>query len=331
MLLKYIKRARDLARFELRMLQVYLFDYRRYRKHAAPNRRFSNDTQRGAFLLMVLHSIEKGLTMPTPRGFFGQDKAKLIMKTYRAMHFDDRSRWLHCYTIRVMEAYQKHLIERGETPATFLETLKAFIETHKDEQESPEVHGGALSLRAVQVPRFTDSQLSALFETRHSTRMFREGTIPKQHLLLAAQMAHSGPAACNRHPCRVHYINKGPLMKRALEIQGGNTGFESEIAHVAVVTCDLSSFLDLTERNQPWVEGGLFAMSLVLAFHAMGYGTCCLNWAATIEQDKAIRATGVVEDRHCVIMLIGLGLLRDDYVAAVSTRAPEDQLATFHD
>ena len=330
MLVKYIKRAFTLARSEIGLLHIFASDYWRFRKHAAPFRRFSNDSQRHAFLLMLLHSIEKGLALPSPKDFFGQDKRDLIIRTYNAIRFDDKTRWLHCYTLNVMTTYLDHLVSAAAAPPEYIESIRQFTDSLQDKQPKTESIGGTIETKSSHVPKWTRDEVVKFFESRHSTRKFRKGTINKEPLLLASQMAQSGPSACNRHPCKVHFIEKGETMERVLEMQKGNRGFGTEFSQVAVVTCDLSAALDATERNQPWVEGGLFSMSLILAFHSMGYGTCSLNWSAELAQDDAIRATGIVKEQDCVIMLIGLGLLRERYTVAASTRAKAELLTTFH-
>ena len=47
----------------------------------------------------------------------------------------------------------------------------------------------------------------------------------------------------------------------------GNTGFDGEVQNYIVVTSDMSAFYDPFERNQVYVDGGIFTMALVEALH----------------------------------------------------------------
>ena len=57
------------------------------------------------------------------------------------------------------------------------------------------------------------------------------------------------------------------------------------------------------ERNQGWIDGGMFAMSLIYAFHALGIGTCCLNWAVDSRTDRTLRSVVSMPDHEAVIMM----------------------------
>lgn len=57
------------------------------------------------------------------------------------------------------------------------------------------------------------------------------------------------------------------------ELIAGNTGFQQEVPNYLVVTADVSAFYDTFERNQVYVEAGLFSMALVEALHYYGIGS----------------------------------------------------------
>ena len=55
----------------------------------------------------------------------------------------------------------------------------------------------------------------------------------------------------------------------------GNAGFGDRVPLVLVITSDLQTFFAPEERNQAWIDGGMFAMSLVHALHSLGLASCC--------------------------------------------------------
>ena len=76
---------------------------------------------------------------------------------------------------------------------------------------------------------------------------------------------------------------------------------------VLLVTVDLRQFDLIGERNQGWIDGGLFAMSLVYALHAASLGTCMLNWSEDCKSDKRIRGAFKIPDHEIIITMIGAG------------------------
>lgn len=74
-------------------------------------------------------------------------------------------------------------------------------------------------------------------------------------------------SACKRQSCEVYfYKNKGTNRKIG-ELIAGNTGFDDEVQNYRVITSEISAFYDEFERNQVYVDGGIFAMALVEALH----------------------------------------------------------------
>jgi nitroreductase len=105
-----------------------------------------------------------------------------------------------------------------------------------------------------------------------------------------------------------------------LRFQSGNTGFTDSIPTLAVITTDTRYFSGIGERNQAWIEGGLFAMSFVWALHALGYDTCMLNMSVPNKTAAALRAEASIDDAEQVIMMIAIGRGRPGHRRARSPR-----------
>ena len=82
----------------------------------------------------------------------------------------------------------------------------------------------------------------------------------------------------------------------------------------------------MNERNQCWIDGGLFAMSLVLGLHAQGLGTCFLNWSKSSPRDRAMRALLKLPPEEVIIVLVAVGHLPDTLEVARSARPPLDSV-----
>jgi nitroreductase len=90
----------------------------------------------------------------------------------------------------------------------------------------------------------------------------------------------------------------------------------------------LDIWLAIGERNQPWIETGMFAMSLIYALHAMGLGTCCLNWSVEPEKDEALKRDLDLPESFAIGMMIAVGALPDEILVAESRRVSLDQILT---
>jgi hypothetical protein len=90
-----------------------------------------------------------------------------------------------------------------------------------------------------------------------------------------------------------------------------------------VLSVDLRAFVFEHERNQVWVDGGMFAMSLVHGFHAQGIGSCCLNWSVGRRSDRKLREAVDLPSHESVVMLLAVGHLPESVVTTYSRREPD--------
>ena len=89
-------------------------------------------------------------------------------------------------------------------------------------------------------------------------------------------------------------------------------------------------FVGPDERNQRWVDGGLFAMTLVWAFHALGLSTCMLNWALPNVSSNRLRELAGIPDGEDIVVLIAIGHAAEGARVARSEKRSVDDLGIFH-
>jgi nitroreductase len=136
----------------------------------------------------------------------------------------------------------------------------------------------------------------------------------------AVTLAQKSPSVCNRQAWKVHVITAEDEKRKVLDLQNGSRGFGDQANKVLIVTVELGNFLTVGERNQGWVDGGMFAMSLVYALHSLGLGTCCLNWAVRHERDRQLKHEVDISNSESIIMMIAVGHLPDEFPVAQATR-----------
>ncbi|NOT69445.1 MAG: hypothetical protein HOP04_14310 [Methylophilaceae bacterium] len=190
--------------------------------------------------------------------------------------------------------------------------------------------GGAISISRTELETKRAAGFKDFFNSRYSVRNFSGLPIPAQDIVECISIAQKTPSVCNRQAWTVHAYSKKPDMERLLAIQSGSRGFGEQASTVLVVTCDLTRFVDVGERYQAWIDGGMFSMSICLAFHALGYGTCCLNWSKEHRDDIALRKVAVIKPEEQIIMLIAVGTLPDSFKVAYSARRPLQEVLQVH-
>jgi nitroreductase len=161
------------------------------------------------------------------------------------------------------------------------------------------------------------------FFSRHSCRNFdTERLLDLNAVREVVAVAQSAPSVCNRQGGRLHYLSDPQDIDAALALQSGNRGFRQTVRHLAIITADRRAFSEATERNQGWIDGGLFAMTFVWALHARGYASCMLNWSMGVTATRRLREAIGIPDYEDVICMVAFG-----HAATDSRRARSERLA----
>jgi nitroreductase len=309
----------------------YARDAKRFIKYSAFRDFPRSRTHLRALITMDYHGIEKGLSLANPRGWFGQvliERLTANLEKYiQAYGRDD----LTTIAGDSLSSYYKFSFgaEGGSRKSggdfRVGEPTKAAYRGPGD----LECLGDAGGVQMVEKNRIINAariDFEAFVKSRHSVRHFSQEPVDANLIKKAVEMAIFTPSVCNRQAWRVYGIYDNVLKAISLELQRGNRGFTDQISKVLIVTCDLENFSSVGERNQAWVDGGMFAMSLVYALHAEGLGTCCLNWCKTQQTDVALRRAIGLPDNEVVIMMLAVGNLPDRFNVALSKRRSLDEV-----
>lgn len=324
------KLLRDLY-FAVKLLPGHAYDYRRFLAYSGLNKSRDSRSERAARITLYYHQVEKGLSLASPRGGFGMNVIPGLL--------DDVDAYLGAYGIAdpattAISALQDYLDyhERIGHPADYVRTRLSVIfdKYHISIEQSQSWAGGVLALSRAGLLAARNAGFKSFFESRYSVRQFAGGVIPESDIRSAVETSQKTPSVCNRQSWRVHAFSDAKQIERLLAIQNGSRGFGDQASVVLVVTSELRSFLGVAERYQPWIDGGMFAMSLCLALHDLGYGSCCLNWSKESGDDKLMRAAAAIPPSEQIIMLLAVGILPDEFRVARSYRPSVDQVLVMH-
>ena len=310
----------------------YAYDQARFAEHASADRAFETKEQLRSYITMLFHSLEKGLALPAPRPGFGQEKAGMLLgsvEDYAARYGEDP---LVASAVHALEAYLAFNDEQEVDLASIRKRTAVLSDGPvRRRYADAGVGGGAREMTREQVQEAADVDFLRFLHHRFSIRTFADRPVADAAIHEAVAMAQRAPSVCNRQSGRVHAFRNDALGQAVLACQQGNRGFGHQAQRILVVTSELGSMLSIGERNQGWIDGGLFAMTLVYALHAQGLGTCCLNWSVEDEADLRLRSVAPIPDSENVIMLIAVGHLPERFRVAHSQRLPTDSVVSFHE
>lgn len=281
----------------------YIYDLKRYAKYNSSRSHQKDKNKLEGLILKEYHRIEKGLALKQPRPGFGQDTAN---KLCNLMHQYILKFGEHTILYQALSSLEEYIEFNQATNSPIKEIeinfakLKATLKAAE-----PEKAGGTITLESA--PENCYETFKKLCYSRHSIRSFTGNKVETATIIKAIEAAIKTPSVCNRQTARVYIIESEALKSKALALQNGNRGFGSNASHIVIVTSDIKFFEGASERNQPYFDSGLFAMSLVYAFHSLNIGTCFLNWSANFSQDKKLHAEIGIPENEIIGTLIAIG------------------------
>lgn len=278
-------------------------------------------------LLRENHTIEKGLSLQHPRVGFGQQKVVHLLAR--------------------LADYQRRYGQQNPTFLAYpLSTIAYWIRyTRQQKVEIPDIEQQfeclckAAGMEGIQgkagveqasrdaLLRSVGGNFADVLKSRHSVRYFSDALVSHDDIDKALQLAQLTPSACNRQGWKTH-VYEGEHCHQLLAWQGGCRGFEQDVHQAIVVTANQKAFL-YYEMFQAYVDGGLYAMNLINAFHSLGIGTIPLSLGFKQRKLKQLVGFGIPE-HEVPVLIIGFGHLPSTYKVAVSERKPITATNTYH-
>jgi len=273
-----------------------------------------------AEIVMGYHVLEKGLTMPHRRLGCGTGAAVRLLELVRSFERRFGSDPQVTHAVGVLRAYRElHRDHPGPMPR-----LDAFLAEHPDVPAAIEPH-----VRREDFFAAKDAPFPAFAASRHVVRHFA-GSVPRDVIAHAIELAMTAPSACNRQPARVHVIDDPGLRDRLFALQGGTRGFGQDVDKVLVVTADLSSVRWAWERHDCYVNGGIFVMNLCYALHWHGVAHCILHWSVAPAADRAAHELLDIPANEAIVQVLACGQAPEAFDVAASPRRSLSEIMTWH-
>lgn len=299
----------------------YFYDCARYLKHSCTFG-FSTPEGKDYQIVKIYHRLEKSLSFRYAKDESGWGAAKELYNFIKTRDFNKENPSFHeSAGLKVLHDF---INSKNEIPKD-VQNLLDFVKTNFPHASK---NGGVEIVHEDYLTSGTLDDPESFFQSRHSVRDFSSEEVDPAVIKRALSIAMKTPSVCSRQAWHVYHLDERSNIDTALSFQNGNKGFGHEIPCLLLIAVDLKAFDNLQERYQGWIDGGMFSMSLVLALHSLGYGSCCLNWSKGIVDDVNIRKKLSISANHNLIMMIAVGKPKPTIKVCASARRPFDQIYT---
>ncbi len=280
-------------------------------------------------IIIETHALEKGLSLAAPRNFFGREKIHFLMAAAKKSDLTLSDFPLHMMA-GAFQGYIRLHREKGLSDPILTE-MEAFLSSLSFvPQES--LSYGVRVLNWGEMANGRGDRAISFLASRFACRMFDRTPIDLKLVTEIVRIAQSSPSQCNRQATKAYFFQEQSKIRALLALQGGASGFSESVGNLFVVTFDLAAWGGPQQRNQGYVDAGLFSMNLLLACQAFGVASCPLNLAVSHSIERQIRReAGIPEDQR-LVMMVGVGRpLSGLLKIASSPRRNVDEILRFGD
>lgn len=293
----------NLPRF--RNNRLFAYDKRRFWRHAGAFHPESKEAQL-AMIISYYHVVEKGLTMPAKRLSFGHQAVLRLIETigrYISQFGDGNIQIQHA--IGVVKAYRDWHLGDGyafSTEPDYWTQIDEFVSVHSGVPSSSQMR-----MTRRQFFDGKDSCFAVFSKARHTLRHYDAKPLPVEKIHTAVELALTTPSACNRQHSRVYCVANHQLRDQVLKLQTGNSGFGDSADKLLVVTSSLEDICGCEERNDAYVNGGMFLMNLCYALYHNEVAHCILNWSVIPKHDLLLHKLLKIPPSEVVIAIVSCG------------------------
>ncbi|MGD8779530.1 MAG: nitroreductase family protein [Ignavibacteria bacterium] len=270
------------------------------------------------------HSIEKGLINTPIRFNFGKVKIKKLIELlnlWLKKKFDtENSQFIAACSvlIKYYELHNSNKINLSEIiSSTEIDRFKTYAKISL---------GGTIEFRDKDYFKFAESNFDLFSNSRHSVRHFNSKEINLHDLIKVMDIAKNYPSVCNRQSVRVKIVNNKDVTKEVLKLQNGLNTTAETVNQLLVVTSNINYFLSEAERNQLFIDGGIFLQNLLYSLHFNKISACALNWSKHFFQEMKIKRMLRLDKAERIIALVAIGYPKESFKVPFSNRRNIDEI-----
>ena len=269
-------------------------------------------------IMYNVHALEKGLARNRDiRLGFGKKALSNLndaLVVYRQGRYDETA-YAYVQGLSVIQRY-KELHAKQDFDVAFLEEIidPEFLNPGTDYTAA-----GTKTIRSADKQHNSEKNFFELALGRSSVREFSGEPIDTTKVMNALRAAEKTPSVCNRQGWKVYWVEDKELASKVLKHQRG-FGYALMPEVTLCITVSNNAFLSPVERNQSYVDGGLFSMSLMYGLEHEGLAAVPLNACMYHRDQVAVRELLDIDDSESIIMFMAVGAFPDECVVPISDR-----------
>lgn len=258
----------------------------------------SNDRRTNSLVIIEAHRIEKALTLKSNRNDFS------IRPIQRLMYFFNKSNNVDIKKF-IISVFNNLIIQCPEHFKN--EELKEFVSLNKVYA----TNDISKTLNANKLKNTQKINFMELANIRRSIRYFTDEKILLSDFFSNDDIQNVTPSVCNRRDFRFIQITDEKTKVKLLKLQNGNGSFREHISNLGIVVADRSKMVNPEERNQCFIDGGLFGMNFIHFLTFYGISSCCLNWSRNMIIDLKFKNLNVIEKHEELLFMVAFGYMSE--------------------
>ena len=156
---------------------------------------------------------------------------------------------------------------------------------------------------------------------RHSVREMTNEVISFGEIMEIVSVAQICPSACNRQPTKVYYTSDSEKIRSLFP----DPVVTKDIYNILIVTVN-KSYYAASEVLQPWIDGGIFLESMIMALQSHRLGACLFTCRTGTKRYYEVKKTVGIPENEDIVSFIGYGRLKDEYKVISSHRKEIDEV-----
>ncbi|EGR4210760.1 nitroreductase family protein, partial [Vibrio cholerae] len=272
-------------------------------------------------LILDYHSIEKGLLFKNTKPRFAKIRIENLHPNLALdiiKHNVNRSQIRVAYQV-MCEYYELHQ-EMGVDISDYY-TISQY-ENYKSilGYSYSKKFKGVINYQRDDFYASVNSSFDVFSYSRKSIRECTGELVPAALIDQAITLALNTPSVCNRQACKVYLLEDKERIDKLLTIQGGLTGYTKNINQVIILSVDRNYFYSVGERNQLYIDGGMFLMNMLYALHFYKIANCPANWGKLVHEEKQLQGIVDLPESEKIICIVPIGIAKEEFRVTLSQR-----------
>lgn len=256
-------------------------------------------------MLVLAHSLEKGMAVKNVKLGYGKEKAELLAELIiNYQEVTKENGFAIIESLAILDKYMELMTSQGVDIGILNRRIGPIISEHIHEISS--YNAGEEHISYSDLIKGSDFDFKQFVQGRQSVRSFSDEIIPLETIYDIIDVANSAPSACNRQPNHVYFTSTQKLAHELERFITGTHSFKNEVPYFMIVTTDRAYFTE-DESLQWYVNGGIYLAFLTLACHSRGVGSIIMQWKFGTDDEREFKNLLGIPSSEAVVAILGCG------------------------